>query len=201
MFQVLSKLTGSNNHHLLEYTGGGTEVSKRFFQSIPPKDVNGNWIVKFMCWQQHEWPDLGVHQFTHRRNETIDAHCQVGDEECIQKQMKAGAGIELPTRRLLKELKVLNDMEQRTDRLLADMKVPTIHISYEKLFLVGNDTSEWARVFDFLGVGPSKEELTVDAIKKAGHAATSVPFHNTTLSNYAEVREVLLGTEFERLLH
>ena len=71
MFQVVSKLTGGNNHRIIEYTGGGTEVSKRFFQSIPPKDVNGNWIVKFMCRQQHKRPDSGVVGFKWKPYETL----------------------------------------------------------------------------------------------------------------------------------
>ncbi len=72
-------------------------------------------------------------------------------------------------------------------------------MSFEKLFSVDEDTSEWRRIFDFLGVGP--DNFTYSDIEHAGHAATSVPMHNVTLSNYEEVREILTGTEFEVLLH
>jgi hypothetical protein len=109
-------------------------------------------------------------------------------------------GIELPTNKLLKELRHLHEMEARTDKLLVQYKVPTIHVSFEKLFTADEDTSEWKRIFNYLGVGP-RNNLTRLDIEKAGHAATSVPRHNVTLKNYDEVREVLVGTEFEDLLH
>ena len=63
-------------------------------------------------------------------------------------------GIELPTNKLLKELRHLHEMEARTDKLLAQYKVPTIHVSFEKLFTADEDTSEWKRIFNYLGVGP-----------------------------------------------
>ena len=91
-------------------------------------------------------------------------------------------------------------MEEKTDQLLEQYNVPTIHVSFEKLFTTDKDTSEWRRIFDYLGVGP-RDNLTRHDIDKAGHAATSIPMHNVTLSNYDEVRKVLLGTRFEHLLH
>ena len=91
-------------------------------------------------------------------------------------------------------------MEEKVDTLLSKMDVPTIHVSFEKLFLAGRDKSEWTRIFDFLGLGTSKN-WTYDDIELASHAATSIPFHNVTLSNYEEVRDILAGTEFESLLH
>ena len=130
----------------------------------------------------------------------LSAHCQKGDEECLKAQLQAGTGIELPTKNLLKELKHLHDMEERTDKILQEYNVPTIHVSFERLFTSDEDTSEWRRIFDYLGVGP-KHQLTRQDIEKAGHAATSIPLHNVTLSNYDEVRSILIGSEFEHLLH
>lgn len=91
-------------------------------------------------------------------------------------------------------------MEERTDQILEQYNVPTIYVSFEKLFTRDEDTSEWRRIFDFLNVGP-RDVLTRHDIDKAGHAATSIPMHNVTLSNYDEVREILIGTDFEHLLH
>ena len=91
-------------------------------------------------------------------------------------------------------------MEERTDKLLEQYNVPTIHTSFEKLFTKDEDTSEWKRIFDYLGVGPH-HVLTRKKIADAGHAATSIPLHNVTLSNYDEVRSLLTGTKFESLLH
>jgi hypothetical protein len=127
------------------------------------------------------------------------SHCQKEDKKCIQSQLKAGTGITLPTKHLLKELKHLHEMEERTDRILREYKVPTIHVSFERLFSIDEDTTEWKRIFDYLGVGP--RHLTRKNIEDAGHAATSIPLHNLTLGNYHEVRSVLIGSEFEHLLH
>jgi hypothetical protein len=86
---------------------------------------------------------------------------------------------------------------KKTDTILDQYNVPTIHVSFEKLFADNEDVSEWKRIFDFLGVGP-RDNLTRKDIERAGHAATSIPF---TLSNYNDVRDTLAGTEFEILLH
>lgn len=98
------------------------------------------------------------------------------------------------------QLKEAADREDRVDNLLKELNVPTIHVTYEKLFLAGSDTAEWMRIFEFLGVGPTAN-LTVSEVEQAGHAATSIPVHNITLSNYEEVKDVLDGTEFYSLLH
>ena len=137
-----------------------------------------------------------MHQLTYK----FSSHCQKTDEKCVKAQLQAGTGIELPTKNLLKELKHLHDMEERTDNILEQYNVPTIHVSFERLFTNDEDTHEWKRVFDYLGVGP-RHRLTRKDVEKAGHAATSIPFHNVTLSNYDEVKSVLVGSEFQHLLH
>lgn len=251
MYQVLSKLAGNQKHaqRIIEYTGSSTKSSESFFQRIPATDVNGDWLVKYICSEQKRFPNAGIVGFKWKPYETIfmkekalqgldllgrlkeekgtqikvirskrnlldvvisrykhkgnkgniNAHCRKDDEKCVQQHMKASTGFVLPTRSLLSQLKELNDMEMRTDRLLSKMKVPTIHVSFEKLFM-GTDASEWTRTFAFLGVGPSGDVSMAD-VEEASHAATSIPYHNVTLSNYAEVVDVLLGTEFDSLLH
>ena len=131
---------------------------------------------------------------------TLSAHCQKNDEECLKQQLKAGTGLDLPTRRLVSQLQELDDMETRVDNLLEKMNVPSISVSFERLFLAGNDTSEWARIFNYMGVGPTMD-LNASNVEKAGHAATSIAMHNVTLSNYEEVRSTLIGTKFASLLH
>eukprot|EP00804_Cyclotella_cryptica_P017561 CCRYP_006717-RA/>CCRYP_006717-RA protein AED:0.04 eAED:0.03 QI:0/1/0.66/1/1/1/3/929/403 len=252
MYQVISSLSGKETTRIFEYTGGSTEKSRIFFQKIVPKeDVNGEWLIKFLCLEQMEHPDAGVVAFKWKPYETlfeedkalqglellgrlnrkikvvrskrnlldvmisrrkhkislkrhgiegkISSHCQKGDNQCLNAQLKAGIGIELPTKSLLTELRHLHDMERRTDNLLARYNVPTIHVSFEKLFSADEDTTEWRRMFDYLGVGP--DNFSYWDIEHAGHAATSVPLHNVTLSNYEDVRKILIGTEFEVLLH
>ena len=77
------------------------------------------------------------------------AHCQKDDEECLAAHLKAGKGITLPTRRLLKKLVDLDNMENRVDELLKKLEVPTIHVSFEKLFSAGDDVNEWTRIFRY----------------------------------------------------
>ena len=80
----------------------------------------------------------------------INAHCQNDDKDCIQQQLKGGTGIILPTRNLVEELKKLDDMENRVDDLLKELDVPTIKVSFEKLFQSGDDVSEGEWVLDLL---------------------------------------------------
>ena len=100
---------------------------------------------------------------------------------------------------LLKELTKLDAMENAVDDLLDRMGVPTIRVSFEKLFSSSDDVSEWTRLFGELGIGPTN--LTRSDIDRAGHAATSLPYHNITLGNYDEVKMALDGTKFASLLH
>lgn len=132
----------------------------------------------------------------------LDAHCRKSDVECLQRQLEAGSRLELPITRLVDQLRELHDMETMTDKLLRELNVPSVHVSFEKLFRADdstNSTDEWRRVFSHLGV--AVHNLTAERIEKAAHAATSLPHHNATLANYNEVRQTLLGTEFETLLH
>lgn len=106
----------------------------------------------------------------------------------------------LPTRKLVEELEKLDDMENRVDDLLKELDVPTIKVSFEKLFQSGDDVSEWKRIFTYLGVG-STSNLTSHDIEQAGHAATSIPYHNVTLKNYDGVKATLASSQFKTLLH
>lgn len=106
----------------------------------------------------------------------------------------------MPTKKVVSILEELDGIERRVDNLLEELEVPVIHTTFERLFAAGNDTTEWMRLFSFLGVGPTTG-LTASDVRKAGHAATSSTFHNVTLLNYEEVRRTLSGTKFESLLH
>ena len=66
--------------------------------------------------------------------------------------------------RLLKELTKLDAMENAVDDLLDRMGVPTIRVSFEKLFS-SSDVSEWTRLFGELGIGPTN--LTRSDIDRA----------------------------------
>jgi hypothetical protein len=134
-------------------------------------------------------------------NVRSSAHCLKGDEDCLKRQIEAGTGLVLPTDDLLDKLRTWNRLEEGVDKLLEELGVPHVAVTYERLYYGGDDTSEWMRIFRFLGVGPG-EGLTRERLEGAmEHVATHHPSRNATLANYAEVAEVLRGTEFEELLH
>lgn len=64
MHQVLSKLTTKTKREvprIFEYTGGSTSKSRKFFQDmIPSNDVNGDWLIKYMCREQQHYPEAGI---------------------------------------------------------------------------------------------------------------------------------------------
>jgi hypothetical protein len=96
-----------------------------------------------------------------------------------------------------------NEFEEElmVDRVLQELGVPHVFVSFDELFYGQNVATEWARIFEFLGVGPT-DDLTVPMVEQAMmHAATSNPFHNQTIANFDEVSAALMGTKFEKWLH
>jgi len=127
-------------------------------------------------------------------------HCRLDDVKCIEEHKKFGIGLHVPTENLMITLKKMRKDGRKYNRLLLKMNVPHIKVSYEKLFY-GDNANEWKRIFLFLGRGPA-HNLSRNLVEKAmEHVGTSSPFHNVTISNYEEVRDMLIGTNFERLLH
>ena len=130
------------------------------------------------------------------------AHCMKGDSECIEKGIKASTGLELPTDTLLDTLQEYDTLENKVDEMLKKMKIPHVRVTYERLYYNGNDTSEWRKIFKFLGVGPAhSKDLTRRHLEGAmEHVATSIPMQNVTLKNFDAVSKILKGTKFEYLL-
>jgi len=129
------------------------------------------------------------------------AHCGVDQVKCQEMHLTASKGMILPTKRLFSTLKVLSDHEDEVDHMLQEMGVPHIQVSYERMY--HSDTAdEWKRILRFFGREQIATNLTLVEVQEAmTHADTSYPWHNVTLGNYEEVKNVLAGTEFERLLH
>ena len=130
---------------------------------------------------------------------------------------------------LVDELRRLSNQEAFTDELLIKYNVPHVHVSYEKLYYPNEakaatttegavvsvptpasvDTAaaaaatEWMKIFQFLGVGPTSN-LTMSDIQNAmGYVPTTTSrYHYDILSpeNFRQVANVLRGTEFEHLL-
>ena len=140
----------------------------------------------------------------------IPAHCAIGDEACIAKHDQATTtqNIVFPTGRpLLKWLRNFDRQDRNIVNRLKDMNIPFVQVTYEKLYNVGievgskeENSEEWMRVFRFLNVGP-QEGLTMDEVRGAfSMASTSKRSRNETIDNFEEVKDTLIGTEFEYLL-
>jgi len=153
---------------------------------------------------QRNYLDVFVSQRKHRRmkqnNTQSFAHCSPGNTTCLEAHKKFGSGIYIPTYYLLNKLRTITNFENRFDQYLKEFNVPFINVSYEKLYH-SNDAEEWMRIFRFLGRGPGSN-LSRNLVDKAmEHVKTSSPFHNVSMSNYEEIKDILKGTEWETLLH
>jgi len=128
------------------------------------------------------------------------AHCLPHDNKCIETHKQFGSGFNLPTETLLRKLRFLSTLEDKFDKNLDELKVPHIKVSYEKLYH-SDDAEEWMRIFRFLDRGP-RTSLSKDVVENAMElVGTSNPLHNESMLNYKEVQDILMGTEFETLLH
>lgn len=127
--------------------------------------------------------DRALSVYKHRTDEAPAAHCAVDDEECIEQHKRAGLGLQVPVDDLMERLEAEWHKENEVDRLLQELGVPHVKVSFEKLFTSsdGNDISkEWARILTFLGFDAS--HLTPELVEKAmKHAATSNADHKETI--------------------
>jgi len=74
MYQVLSKLSGTGEDvpRIIEYTGSSTPKSKKFFEKdVRADDVNGDWLIEYICRKQRHHPDAGMVGFKWKPYETI----------------------------------------------------------------------------------------------------------------------------------
>ena len=145
--------------------------------------------------------DVLISRYKHKRStENVPAHCTVGDKECLNRQLKAGIGVELPGHKIVRLLNTLTAEENEVDKQLKTLGVPRIHASFEKLYY-GDDANEWKKIVRFL-IGANGQELTMDKVRSAmKHASTSHPSHRITIQNFEEIRSLLNGTKYEKLLH
>ena len=104
----------------------------------------------------------------------------------------------------------MTKLEDEVDALLKRLGVPAFFTTFERTHEVSSSgdsgvsnaaVGEWSNIIKFLGVG-SAENLTKKTLQSAmHHVPTSPGHHNETISNYQEIQNVLMGTEFEALLH
>jgi len=126
----------------------------------------------------------------------------IGDEEC--KEMHKKAKPTLNVTGLVNQIKQLEEEINEVDQLLDDHSVPHVDVSYERLYNVQDIALEWRRVFSFIGVGPSADQLTsADLVAHMEHAATSNSSASmrAKIQNYEEVVKMLQGTKYEAYLY
>lgn len=126
-------------------------------------------------------------------------HCKQNDARCLAVHQKSGTGIALNKTALLDTLSAIRERENKVDKLLQQMGVPVVHVSYDKLYY-DTTADEWMKIFRFLQVGPM-EGLTMDVVRGGmTFVATSNRDHRAILAEYDAIAELLRGTEFENLL-
>jgi len=167
----------------------------------PPYDDNPQ--IKIISSKRNQL-DVLLSYIKHRRMDKAasrSAHCMLKDGlKCLEKHKKFGTRLHVPIENLLETLEILHKEEKDIEKQLEDLRVPHIKVSYDKLFN-GDISKEWKKIFQFIGRGPVNN-LSKELLEKAmEHVATSSPFHNVTILNYEEVRDILVGTSFEKLLH
>ena len=137
----------------------------------------------------------------HKATSTIEAHCAIGDDECIKEHLQAGRQIALP---LGKELRSSLHGGLRHDRtvgdILASHGIKHIHVDYDRLYH-SKEANEWLRIFKFLGRGP-QENLTIEEVQNNFDLApTTTSHHKDLIANFDEVWNALNGTDLAYLVH
>ena len=144
--------------------------------------------------------DVIISRYKHR-DRRVAAHCAVGDVDCSELHRNAKPTLSTKRGRLVNLIGDIIEESDNADRLLDDLRVPHVDVSYERLYLAPDIAVEWRRLFSFLGVGRSDEGLTsTDLISRMEHQATSDRSIRGKVRNYEEVEEILRGTEYEKFL-
>jgi len=141
------------------------------------------------------------HEKSKHASHSITAHCAVGDDECIKKQLAFETNFPFPVgTKLIKWLEGSERGNRMILKRLETSKAKFVQVSYEKLFN-GDDAEEWMRLLAFLNVGTSSGLTMVDVRAAFSMAATHKHGRNETISNFHEVEQTLIGTEFEHYLY
>jgi len=141
------------------------------------------------------------HDISEQNGAELAAHCPIGDEECAKTFAQFEENdIILPTgKELLNWLKSNAGEIHVVKERLAEMGVDYVEVSYEKLY-DAVDAEEWMRIFRFLGKGPA-ENLTMEEVRSSfSMASTHGKGREEVITNFEDVRDTLVGTQFEYLL-
>lgn len=130
----------------------------------------------------------------------LEAHCAPDDWECIQQHIDTGRGLVMPVDTLLQDLEEAESAFKMFSNSLERMNVHYIKTTYEDLY-AQDHAEEWMRIFKFLGRGPTQNLTMTDVVDSFTMAPTAAKHHNESLANYDEISNLLLDTDYERLLH
>jgi len=210
---------GSNLHEFTKAGSSGMDL----FNQVEGSD-GAHWLLDFMCEKQKEEPEsrfVGLdwkplpHSFFSETSinglkllvnssnppvKVIRIRRNPLDVVISQQRAKLDSKIMLATDFLVTGLATFTKDEDSYDKVLEDMNIPHIHVSYEKLFQTYH-AAEWQRILHFLDI---EKRVT---FKKVGRIADQViersqdRNHREILTNYDEVKHALSGTGFEGLLH
>jgi hypothetical protein len=139
----------------------------------------------------------------HIENSQLPSHCYSGSvQSCVELHAQASKSLALNATALYSKLYEMTRKEDYLDELLARLQVPTVHVSYDKLYYPDTPiegSSEWNKIFQFLGKRSdwTWEEITgtMDLVP-----STKTRSHRESIQNFDEVQAVLNGTEFSTLL-
>jgi hypothetical protein len=136
-------------------------------------------------------------------NRVLPPHCHFGSIQCVALHARAAKNLSMPDiESLYTTLHDLFERENSIDRLLEELRVPTVHVSYDKLYYPQNSEEgslEWNRIFKFLG---KRSNFTWNEITESMEhiPSTKRKSHPETVENYEEVEAALRGTDLEMLL-
>jgi len=176
-----------------EYSIGALEeISKHQDPSIRVIYLTRNVLDRKLSNQRHKGQ---IH------SKEVPAHCQVGDDECVQKHKQRSNNVTFPTgQELINFIEKLLANEEKVEKILARAGVKYLHVSYEKLFHA-ETAAEWIKIFRYLKQGP-EANLTIDMVRDTfSMVSTSSGKHQEMILNYNEVKETLNGTRHFHLLH
>jgi hypothetical protein len=137
-----------------------------------------------------------------KENGRLPPHCYSGSVQCVALHARASKSLALNATTLYSQLYEMTRKEDYLDELFARLQVPTVHVSYDKLYYPETPiegSSEWNKIFQFVGKRSNWtwEEITgtMDLVP-----STKTRSHRESIQNFDEVQAVLNGTEFSTLL-
>jgi hypothetical protein len=130
----------------------------------------------------------------------LSSHCRVGDTKCLEQRQDIEKTIVLPINKLMTMLESTVENNNGVQKLLDELNVPRVDVTYEKLYYAEN-AEEWMKSMRFLGVG-LVQGLTLDTVKQHMKLApTSIGRDlNKRIANYDQVKAALTSTKYEQFL-